>query len=88
MHIDAIEYSDITFRGHGCEAIVTLLTRTGAVHCVCQVPIGPSWKTHIVHGALLTEALRQIARMPEYRREPQRITLAHHLRDDPLPLAA
>jgi len=88
MHINAVEYSELSFENGLCEAVVTLLTQTGATHCVCRVAVGVVQTVSVIHTSLLTEALRQIARMPEYRRGTAQITLAHHLAEADLPMAA
>ena len=76
MDIRNIEFSALNLGNGLCQGVVTLLTVTGATHCACQVAANSGQTLAALQRALLAEALRQIGRMPEYRRGLARINLA------------
>lgn len=88
MQITAVEYSELSFNEGLCAAVVTLLTKTGATHCACRVVVGVAQSVTAAQDMLLTEALRQVGRMPEYRRGRAKITLAITAPQVDLPMAA
>ena len=75
MHIQSIEYSDIRVEDSMCAADVILSTNKGTTHCACSVPVTSYNDLYSMRFALLQDALRQIMRMPEYRRNTRRITI-------------
>lgn len=84
MHIHDIEYSDIRVEDNMCAAEVILSTNRGTTHCACAVPISSYNDLEGLRMALLQDAIRQIMRMPEYRRGIRRITLEADLHEIPL----
>ena len=88
MHIKDVEFSEIRFENDACSGIVILLTDAGATHCTCHAGVESGYDVPTMQQALLSDALRQIGRMPEYRRGQRQITLSQHLTAAPLPLAA
>ena len=88
MHIKDVEFSEIRFENDACSGVVILLTDAGTTHCTCHAGIKSDYDVPTMQQALLSDALRQIGRMPEYRRGHREITLSQHLTGEPQPLAA
>ncbi len=88
MHIENVEFSNLSVEKGMCFGVVTLLTRAGATHCACQIAASAGQSLGALQGALLHDALRQLKRMPEFRRNAAKITLSPLLKETGLPLAA
>lgn len=84
MHIQGVEFSELRVEDSLCAADVILSTSKGTTHCVCHVPVSAYNDLEEMRTGLLQDALRQIMRMPEYRRGTRRITLETDLQSMPL----
>ncbi len=88
VHIQDVEFASLRVEKGFCEAVVTLLTDKGATHCACRIAASVGQSLSALQRSLLQDALRQLRRMPEYRRNLADITLSTHLIESETPLAA
>lgn len=79
MHILDVAFEAISRQNSRCEAVVMLKSDQGTTLFFCTIDLDAAACQQTAQHALLGDALRQMARMPEYRRGRANISLAPHL---------